>query len=117
MRLVVQRLRPDGHVLELPVTAVMRDTVPGPQFTDDFDALDHAADALFHGDAEHGEFFGTIAEADAELEFSARNYIEERGDLGNLHRVVHGQEHDVCAKFEAFGIGSETLCIKGNSGK
>ena len=59
---------------------------------------------ILHRDTEHGEFLGPVAEADAEIELAAGDHVEEGADLGQLHRIVQRQQHDVGAKFEALGF-------------
>jgi hypothetical protein len=103
------RLRADRHVLEPPVAAVVVDTLARPKTADDLDAFAQAADALLDRHAEHVELFLPIAEPDAELEFSTRDDVEKRRDLGDLHRVVQRQEDDVGSKLHTFGFGGETL--------
>ena len=87
----------------------MRDAILGPQPADDADGLREPADALRHGHAVDGVLLRAIAEPDAEQELAAGDHIHEGADLGQLDRVVQGQQRDVGAEPQSLGVGSEAL--------
>jgi hypothetical protein len=105
MRLL-QRRRLDDDVLELPVLAVVGETLlAGERFHQQLEAFDVTLLRFAHRYAERIELFLAVAPTDTHLVASARQQIE-RGDLfGKQHRVVPRQHDDSGAKADAAGAG------------
>ena len=79
----------------------------GPGAADDRDGLLDQARALLELAAELGELELAIADADAEIEAAARQHRQRRGVLGDAHRVVQRQDHQVGADAHALGARAD----------
>lgn len=70
-------------------------------------ALDQPAGALLHGDAEGPELRRDVAERHAERHAAARELIHHGGPLGDVERVVQGQDQDGRDEVEVVRGGGE----------
>ena len=109
-----RRVRPlrgrrlDHDIVELPISAAMRERlVGGPGFEDHGEAFVVARIGLVHRYAEAGELVVAIALADAEIEPPAGEEVEGRRLLGQQDRVVPRQHHDRGAEPQPAGARAE----------
>ena len=70
----------------------MADPLLGPQAAHQPDRLDKPRRALGERNAEGFELGRAVAEPDAEDEVAARQHVERRGLLGDVHRIERRQD-------------------------
>jgi hypothetical protein len=90
--------------VEIEVLAMMRERADrGPRLVDDFHRFLEAALALFDRYTEVREVILVIARADAQDQPPAREHVDKRGRLRQMHRVIQRRHQDVGADTNAIG--------------
>src|ERR1700685_4181836 len=102
------RLRQHAHVSELEILAVETESLAGTRQLENLDSLERAAESLCARHAEALKFLGTIAETNSKPQPPAREYIDERGVLSQLQRVIERGQQDVGADGDARGARGDS---------
>src|SRR5208282_1394177 len=95
--------RKHAHVAELEILAVETESLAAPRKLENLDGLERAAESLRAWHAEALELLGPVAQANSQPEPAARDYIDERGVLGELERMIKRRQQDEGADGDAGG--------------
>ena len=103
----VLRCRRDAHITDLEALALEVDGLARPGLADDRHRLLDQARALLQFTPELCELVGAVADADAKVEAPAGEQRQRCRVLGDTHRVVQGQDHQVGADAHALGARTD----------